>query len=105
MALEEKRAALMDRKVALMIRDASLEAAKAAEKGKELALRVSAESQELARRMVPYKKKSFQLMRQIGMRNMKKKFQSVFDICPPKILDGAIKTLSYLDVCDVLHVM
>ena len=96
MALEEKRAALMDREAALMVRDASLRAVEAAEKSRELAERVSAESQALARHMVPYKKKSFQLMRQIGMANMQNKFKSVFEICPPKILDGAIKTLSYL---------
>eukprot|EP00943_MAST-04B_sp_MAST-4B-sp1_P002917 g2917.t1 len=36
------------------------------------------------------------LMRQLGMKDMREKFKSVFEFCPPKILNGAIQTLANL---------
>lgn len=96
MALEERRAALIDRKIALNIRDHAVEAQLLAERSCEVALRSSKEAQDLARRMVPYKKKAFQLMRQLGMKDMREKFKSVFELCPPKVLNGAIQTLANL---------
>jgi hypothetical protein len=96
MAMEEKRVALIDREVALEVRNQSIRLVADAEKSLEVAERSSREAQALAKRMVPYKKKSFQLMRKMGMRKMQKSMKSVFEMCPPKILDGAIATLSYL---------
>lgn len=69
MSFEERRRALIDKQLALDVRNHALEAKILAEKSCELALRSSKEAQELARKMVPYKKKAFQLMRQLLYNN------------------------------------
>eukprot|EP00949_MAST-11_sp_MAST-11-sp1_P005018 g5018.t1 len=95
-AVEEKRVAMVDRNLALQIRDHALRESRAAEEARVTAEETCMRALRLADEMRPYKKRCAAVERELGLKEYRESLQKVLDVCPRKVLDGAVQALTSL---------